>query len=135
MTSLHFEGALNFLIDELTKVPAAGVGQAIARQNRAHGSDIWIDDVSLKYWRLHGQAIKDIGQDAKEPPASSSLPIPCHPQCSHRQRTSRQFPKSSTPFTTEAPSRRRSGRGGSGGCPRCARRIALRNALSHSPMR
>ena len=51
MAALHFEDALTFLIDEVTKIPAAGVGQARAREQRAHGSDIWIDDVSVKYWQ------------------------------------------------------------------------------------
>jgi hypothetical protein len=67
MTGLHFEDALNFLIDELTKIPAAGPGQARSRERRAHGSDIWIDDVSTKYWESHGKSLKDLNQDDKEP--------------------------------------------------------------------
>jgi hypothetical protein len=67
MERLHFEDALNFLIDELSKVPGAGIGQAQARQGRAHGSDIWIDDVSTKYWQSHDRALREMTQDEKEP--------------------------------------------------------------------
>jgi len=67
MPALHFEDALNFLIDKLAKVPDTGPGQARARQERAHGSDIWIDRVSMDYWRSQGQALDGMSQDEKEP--------------------------------------------------------------------
>ena len=67
MPNLHFEDALNFLIDQLAQVPASGAGQARARQQRAHGSDIWIDHVSREYWRSQGQALDSMSQDEKEP--------------------------------------------------------------------
>ena len=66
MESLHFEDALNFLIGELSKVPAAGDGQAQARQGRAHGSDIWVDDVSTKFWKSRGVVLAGMTQDEKE---------------------------------------------------------------------
>lgn len=67
MTNLHFEDALNFLIEQLATIPVAAAGQARARQGRAQGSDIWIDDVCNQYWRLRGHTVADMAQDDKEP--------------------------------------------------------------------
>jgi hypothetical protein len=67
MTSLHLEDALNFLIEELAHFPVAGTGNALARQRRAHGSDIWINDACNKYWQSRGHAVTDMAQDDKEP--------------------------------------------------------------------
>ena len=67
MPKLHFEDALNFLIDQLARVPDPGAGQAQARQRRAHGSDIWIDTASDEYWRSQGQPLDGLSHDDKEP--------------------------------------------------------------------
>jgi len=67
METLHFEDALNVLIEQLTKIPHAGSGQALARQARAQGSDIWIDRVAEDYWRARGHPVNELQQDDKEP--------------------------------------------------------------------
>ena len=67
METLQFEDALNVLIEQLTKVPHAGSGQALARQTRAQGSDIWIDRVAEDYWRARGHPVNELQQDDKEP--------------------------------------------------------------------
>jgi len=67
MEALHFEDALNCLIEQLTKIPDAGSGQALARQARAQGADIWIDRVAEDYWRACGQPVNELQQDDKEP--------------------------------------------------------------------
>lgn len=67
METLHFEDALNYLIEQLTKIPAAGSGQALARQARAQGSDIWITAVAEDYWRTRGHPVNELQQDEKEP--------------------------------------------------------------------
>jgi len=67
MTSLHFEDAFNFLIERLATIPVAGAGQALARQGRAQGSDVWIDDVCDQYWKSRGHPVADMAQDDKEP--------------------------------------------------------------------
>lgn len=66
MPSLHFEDALNFLIEQLAKIPAPGPGQARARQQRAHGADVWIDLIGAEYWSLHQKPILNLEQDEKE---------------------------------------------------------------------
>jgi len=64
---LHFEDAVNFLIEELAKIPEAGPGQTSARQQRAYGSDVWIDLVSRQYWDSRGIQISNMSQDEIEP--------------------------------------------------------------------
>jgi hypothetical protein len=66
MPQLHFEDALNFLIDRLARVPGVGAGRANARQQLAGGSDIWIDSVSKEYWTARGQSLEGMSQDNKE---------------------------------------------------------------------
>lgn len=65
--SLHFEDALNFLIERLSKVPEPGQGRAMTRFQQTHGSDVWIDDVSANYWASRGKQTAGLSQDEKEP--------------------------------------------------------------------
>lgn len=68
MPEVHFDDALNYLIDQLAKIPGPGPGQANARAGRAHGSDVWIDLVSGQYWNeARSMAILNLSQDEKEP--------------------------------------------------------------------
>jgi hypothetical protein len=65
-SEMHFDDALNFIIDRLATVPGAGPGQAHARQQRAQGSDIWIDLISAEYWSAKGRSVLNLSQDDKE---------------------------------------------------------------------
>lgn len=68
MPDVHFDDALNYLINQLANVPGPGSGQATARQQKAHGSDIWIDLISGQYWsEAHQIGILNLSQDEKEP--------------------------------------------------------------------
>ncbi len=68
MADLHFDDALNYLIDQLANVPGPSAGRARARQP-AHGADIWIDRVSGDFWAARGvpQVYTTGDQDEKEP--------------------------------------------------------------------
>src|SRR5271156_6193505 len=66
MPQIHFEDALNFLIDRLAQVPETRSGRANARQQKAGGSDIWIDSISKEYWGPQNQSLEGMSQDDKE---------------------------------------------------------------------
>ena len=67
MTTIHFEDAVNFLIAKLTELPEPGPGQAQARQQRAHGADIWLELASAEYWSSRGKPLMNLSQDELEP--------------------------------------------------------------------
>jgi hypothetical protein len=63
---MHFEDALNFLIQKLAQIPEPGPGQAQARHDRARGSDVWIELISQEYWGTRGKPLVNLSQDEKE---------------------------------------------------------------------
>jgi hypothetical protein len=63
---VHIDDALNYLIQHLAKTPEPGIGEAHAREQRAHGSDIWIATVSTAYWHNRERTINQMSQDEKE---------------------------------------------------------------------
>lgn len=68
MADLHFDDAMNYLIDQLAKVPPPSVGRARARQS-SHGADVWIDQISAAFWATRSvtQVFTTGDQDEKEP--------------------------------------------------------------------
>jgi hypothetical protein len=68
MPDLHFEDALNFLIDQLARVPEPGAARQAGTRRAAYGSDIWIDTVAKDYWGTRGHPLADhMSQEDKEP--------------------------------------------------------------------
>ena len=66
MVLIQQEDALNYLIDELAKVPSLGFRRA--RDRQPHGSDIWIDLVAGKFWQeSRALGVLAMAIDDKEP--------------------------------------------------------------------